>query len=285
MNPWRGREILALDPTARVVRTPRLGSKPRARAVVTSSGEPTSVRCIAGEGAVVIVLDSAERIEPGRSWLLDGRPFLLLFAIDGLDASRRSRLARRLPVAVMEARTPTGSDAPVPSAASPGEAHAALLPEDVRRLARRLVAFAFGNDEPNEGTQKPGLSPAALALLEQLRRACAPESDAVSGAEASGIVPHLSALQKRRLAPVVQELLRKELVLELAHGHLIDRATFVDLAQGVRSAGEPVSAPVAAARWGCSNGRARAILDRMAQEKMVEQAQGWFSGDGSPLYE
>lgn len=135
-------------------------------------------------------------------------------------------------------------------------------PAQRRRLARLLAALdAQPVDEvvqavravlERERPSHAGLSPAARRLLAEMMQA--DESDAT--------VLHAVALLKQGREPMVRELVAAGLVLELEHGHLIPRDRYDRLLASRR----PDSPADAADAWGCSRGRARAILRRMTHD-------------------
>lgn len=144
-----------------------------------------------------------------------------------------------------------------------------------RRRAARLIADTGWND-PNELARRIAgspagsrsvrdySSPAARALLEELRRL---EHDDPREL-------HTAAMEASGRAPIVGELVDRGEILKLDGGYLVERATYESRARALPPS---FSSREAAERWGCSHGRARAILGRMADEGRVHRRGGTFA--------
>lgn len=154
--------------------------------------------------------------------------------------------------------TPTGERVPVDGIA----ALDALDRQRRRRLSSVLASLPDRSTEDlsravraalvRVGDGRSGLSPAARALLKEML--AADERDAA--------VLHSVALLKRGREPIVRELVDAGLVIALEHGHLIPRERYERLVAAER----PASPAEAAEVWGCSRGRARAILRLMGHD-------------------
>lgn len=149
----------------------------------------------------------------------------------------------------------------------------ALDPSSRRRVARLLVDTPWS--DPTDLAQRivrslcggrparDEASPAARALHEDLRRL---EHDDPSAL-------HAQAMQSSGRGPIVRELVDRGEVLELDGGYLVERATYESRARALPAS---FSSRDAARRWGCSHGRARALLARMVVDGRVERCGGTF---------
>lgn len=145
----------------------------------------------------------------------------------------------------------------------------ALDPSSRRRVARLLVdappnapadlsqrivsSFTAARRTRNEA------SPAARALLVDVRR---------YEREQPGEL-HVQSLASSGRAPIMRELVERGDVFELDGGYLVDRETYEARARALPAS---LTSRDAARRWGCSHGRARAILRRMAIDGRVRRS-------------
>ena len=241
-----GREILALYADAQGIATrPRLSGRFPGRGTL-ECGQQTHLVRVADRGAFLLIRsDGSVRFVPGEVCSLDGRAVRLLRSLDGLDPSRRAHLSRKL------------------SGVSLDDA------ESLLSLVASQSDTTDALDDPG-GETRPA-SPAARALLESIRAASRPGGDASQA--------HLTPVRKRGLGDVVDELIDAGSVVELENGHLIDSESLIELAGTLREG--PVDFRGAARRWGCSNGRARAILHRMLLEELVRREASGFVSPGA----
>lgn len=149
----------------------------------------------------------------------------------------------------------------------------ALDPSSRRRVARLLVDARWSNptdlaerivDSLSGGRRAlDQASPAARSLLDEFRRLEREDPQAL----------HVQAMQSSGRAPIVRELVERGEVVELDGGYLLERDAYDARA---RSLPDAFSSNEAARRWGCSHGRARAILDRMVADGRVHRRGGTY---------
>ncbi len=149
----------------------------------------------------------------------------------------------------------------------------ALDPSSRRRLARLLVDTR--SSDPGDLAQRivrslcggrpvhDRASPAARVLREELRRLEYDDPGAL----------HARAMQSSGRGPIVGELVDRGEVLELDGGYLVERAAYESRARALPAS---FSSRDVARRWGCSHGRARALLARMIVDGRVERCGGTF---------
>ncbi|MFW5684124.1 MAG: hypothetical protein ACOC1I_04680 [Spirochaetota bacterium] len=240
MTHATGRELLAIEPSHPEPECPSLNGRPRRFTTLELDGDERAVRCRTGQGIVLLVLDAKRRFEPGRRCRVDGRPMRLLFPIDSLDPSRRVRLAKRL---ASVAREEAGDPVRI-----------------AERLGEQTDAIPPAPREP---------SPAARRLRDRLELVPPPAAEGATTA-------HRVALAKEGLEPVLAELVKRGEVIELDRGHLIAVSNYRRLARELRGPALSASPAEIATGWGCSHGRARAILDRMVRDGLLRRRQGRY---------
>ncbi len=121
--------------------------------------------------------------------------------------------------------------------------------------------------EPPAEPPVPALSPAARALLEEIRDR--------EGEHAYDPL-HLGEANDRGLSAVLRELAGAGEVLELERGHLISIPTYRRRRAMLRRMPPGFHSREAASVWGCSHGRARAVLARMVRDGLVRRVDGRF---------
>lgn len=88
---------------------------------------------------------------------------------------------------------------------------------------------------------------------------------------------HIAALRKRGLEAIAMELVGADLVVPLEKGHLIGRRSLDRRREELDSLGESFQSRDAATIWGCSHGRARAILAQMLRDGSLERTDEGFA--------
>lgn len=149
----------------------------------------------------------------------------------------------------------------------------ALDPSSRRRVARLLVDTRWSNPTDlarriagslsRERPVRDEASPAARALHDELRRLERDDPRAL----------HTQAMRSSRRAPIVGELVERGDVFELDGGYLVERDTYESRARALPSS---FSSRDAARAWGCSHGRARAILARMVSDGRAHRRGATF---------
>lgn len=112
------------------------------------------------------------------------------------------------------------------------------------------------------------LSPAARALDRQM------DELEFSGGSAE---LHIAALRKRGLEAIAMELAAADLVVPMEKGHVIGRRALDRRREELDALGESFQSRDAAALWGCSHGRARAVLAQMLRDEMLERTDEGFA--------
>ncbi|MFP4114857.1 MAG: hypothetical protein ACOC0E_04910 [Spirochaetota bacterium] len=250
----KGRFILSVSQQTpgTVLERVRLGGVPRESARLVLREDEYPVRVARRGPFLLIRSDRPITFVPPEDAHLAGAPVALIAALDGVDASGRAHIARRLaglrtddPDTMARAAydslpaTETGGSGGPTSGSPPGAAP--------------------GRDEG--GGAPPALSPAARALRDELR---------------AGGAPHLTPLRKRGLAPAVDELVRAEYLFVLERGHVIESRAYRRLAAALPGRRDSFGSRDAAARWGCTHGRARAILGRMVADGLLRREDGSY---------
>lgn len=129
---------------------------------------------------------------------------------------------------------------------------------DATDLAQRIARSLSGGRRALDQA-----SPAARSLLDEFRRLEQEDPQAL----------HVQAMQSSGRAPIVRELVERGEVVELEGGYLLELDAYEARA---RSLPGTFSSIAAARRWGCSHGRARAILDRMVVDGRVHRHGGTY---------
>ncbi|MFW6312416.1 MAG: hypothetical protein ACOC2N_00845 [Spirochaetota bacterium] len=236
MNLRRGRELLAVRAGVDRIVSGVLPARPSVRASTTIGDRNVDVRFSVSDGLVRIRFEHPVAIERVAGCEIGGEALMFLLAIDDLDRSRRTYLARKL----------SGQRC-----------------DDKASLRDRLESLF----EPSE-QDVSHLSPAARSLDSRMQ-----ELEFADGAAEL----HIAALRKRGLEAIAQELVEADLVVPLEKGHVIGRAALDRRREQLDSLGESFQSRDAAALWGCSHGRARAILAQMLRDGTLERTEEGFA--------
>ncbi len=130
-------------------------------------------------------------------------------------------------------------------------------------LLREGFESLFRTDEPAVSE----LSPAARSLEREMQD--------LEFSGGSGEL-HIAVLRKRGLEAIAMELAAAELVVAMEKGHVIGRAALDRRREALDSLGESFQSRDAAALWGCSHGRARALLAQMLRDGSLERTDEGF---------
>lgn len=257
LNLTHGREVLGVALDAERLEDQTLRGRLSRSADVILAGSRHRVRFALGRATVRLRFERPVSVRDLPELELDGRRFALVLALDSLDPSRRAYLARRLHGDPVDGAAPLRDRIcailGVPNATE-------VAPSDA--LVAPATPAAHSVDAPGPGPTRERLSPAARAL-----------SDRLEEAEASGAFDalHLAALAKRGLESVAAELVDAGLVVPLEKGHVIGVEGMRAKRQSLRAHPDTFNSREVAAEWGCSHGRARAILGRLVQEGFLEK--------------
>lgn len=236
MNLRRGRELLAVRAGVDRIASGVLPVRPSLRASTMIGDRNEDVRFSVSDDLVRIRFARPVAVERAAGCEIDGEALRFLLAIDDLDGSRRTYLARKL----------SGQRC-----------------DDTVSFRERLESLLKPAD-----SDASHLSPAARSLDRQLQEL------ELSGGSAE---LHIAALRKRGLEAIAQELVEADLVVPMEKGHLIGRTALDRRREQLDSLGENFQSRDAAALWGCSHGRARAILAQMLREGTLERTEEGFA--------
>lgn len=233
-----GREILASFGEDVPRRVPSLSGRLERTCTVVVAGMPLPARCRTGPDAVRLRVDAPILFEPGAQATVDGRPVRLLAVLDSLDPSARTRLRRTL---------------------ERGE-----LPRSESNAGGAPCARTEPRDEPPG--RRGALSPAARALVKELvdRERRAPEE------------LHARRIDESGRSQILAELVRAGVVVKLAGGRLIAREALLDKVDDLRRAGS-ITSRDAAERWGCSHGRAKAVLRALEHQARLRRRGSFYT--------
>lgn len=135
--------------------------------------------------------------------------------------------------------------------------------DDVVSLRERLESLLTTGD-----SSERALSPAARSLARQIH-----ELEFAGGTAEL----HIAALRKRGLEAVATELVAAELVVPMEKGHVIGRAALDRRREELDSLGASFQSRDAAVLWGCSHGRARAMLAQMLHDGTLERTDEGYA--------
>ena len=238
LNLGRGRELLAMRSGSGSLGD--VSADPRRRTTVVIGDRRIGAR-YSGDGPIVrLLLDEPITLSRMPGCEINGEALQFLICLDSLDRSRRTYLTRKL----------------------------ADLPTDDPEALRDALTTMLSGSRPQEAKMPLRLSPAARRLLDEFDS---------SEETNSALQLHLTPLRKRGLDPIVEELAGVGAVLTLENGHVIGADAYRRRVESIRSFEDGFTSQDAAVRWGCSHGRARAILGQIVRDGRVLRREGVFS--------